>query len=582
LKAVEAHVDLVYAGTGSPEESIGPQTQAKWDYENCVKFRFLGALLDALKEEEIHIVVVVKEQEDDERLLDMLERFCEGRRISYIYPAKARRGADSEGRVTVTVLSAQSSFIIRPPDAIISLNGAETSAIRRKNWAVHPDRRSVPIIHPMVPRSVSHIERHVPSTLSTKKRLHTIFAALGQIKEHIGHPLVHSPPAPEAAGLVAQYLLALDNIADGEPPEWPLPSICSIKEVVEYVSEPSPEQASPVAVPEASSRAASKRALDTEGHLDSSKRVRLTPQPPRSSSSANEAAEITHTSDSMPGTAAEPTTLEAALARIALQQKELAKMKASDTEKDKLLGNAQASVKHYRSKEATWEKQQNEYENLTKKYRIALGTEKSLQAQIQQGTTKLGNLQQRYNNQVAELEKVRAEIKEINSVHASSGDEKVKAIIELRLDLERAKESERRAIASKTTTDSSLEYVRGEYQNAQNRASELSSENAQLTTDNEKLQRQASVVTVDLKKLQLGKSFQLVKDQNDKYRMENEALRKMMDRKDEEIARLKQPTTRGYGTRGNSLPRSPNPRQAGSRAASPIGGRDRVNTLRNA
>ncbi|KAF2657131.1 hypothetical protein K491DRAFT_691330 [Lophiostoma macrostomum CBS 122681] len=588
LKQVEAHVDLIYAGTESPREAIGPQTQARWDYENCVKFQFLGALFDALKEEDMHIVVVV--QEDDERLLDMLEKFCQGRLINYIYPAKGRRAdpsdasenSETEGRVTMTILSVHSSFVVRPPDVIISLNGAETSTIRKKNWAVHPDRRIVPVIHPLVPRSLSHIERHVPTTLGAKRRLHTIFGALSQIHDKIGRPLVPSPRAPEAAVLVAQYLTCPNNSANGKFPDWPLPSICSIRDVVGYLGEDSPEQvASPVAVPDASSRAISKRPLDVEEHLDPSKRLRLTPQPPRSSPSANEAAEVTHVSDSMPGTAAEPMPLPIALAQISQLQKELAETKEAVKEKEKLLDNAQAWVKHHRSQAATWDKRQNEFEDLYKKYLSSLGKEKTLTAQTEQGAQRLKSLQQRYDNQSAELEKARAEVKEMNRIHASSDDDKDKTIVELRLDLGKAKETERRAISSKATAESNIEYMRGEYQNAQNRASELTTENSQLSADNAKLQQQASGVAVELKKLTLDKSWHLVKDQADKWKNENEALRKMMERKDEEIARLKQPSQRSYGTRGSSLPRSPNPRQAGSRAASPMGGRDRVNTLRN-
>jgi hypothetical protein len=237
LKAVETHVDTIYSEGSS--QAVDPQMQAVWDTENCVKFRFLGAFLHAVRKEPLNVFVVL--EEDDERMFGILEQFCLGKFVNYNYPGKGRTPdlLKVEGRVRVTMLSMESSYIVQPPDAIICLDTAmDASRIRKKNWAANPDRPVVPVIQLVIPRSAGHIERYVSSSLSERKRLHTVFASLAQVHGDIGRPIsVNTPRAPKAGELVASYLISLDAQDRSEKLEWPLPAIGSIKELIEYASQ---------------------------------------------------------------------------------------------------------------------------------------------------------------------------------------------------------------------------------------------------------------------------------------------------------------------------------------------------------
>jgi hypothetical protein len=238
LKSVETHVDLLYAESSS--QLVGASTQAQWDCDSCTKFRFLGELLRLLRLHELNVILVLRE--DNERLFEMVEKFLQGQYINYKYPAKGRVAdpLEVDGSLMVTLLSADSSFIVRPPDLIVCLDGADTARVRGKNWAVNPDR-VVPILQLVVPRSVSHIELCVPAKhTGNRDRLHAVVACLSQLGSDTGRPLVDTPPPKEAAEMVAAWLLEREV---GQS-SWPLPSIHSVKDVIDYSSQLSQESTS--------------------------------------------------------------------------------------------------------------------------------------------------------------------------------------------------------------------------------------------------------------------------------------------------------------------------------------------------
>ncbi|KAF2280006.1 uncharacterized protein EI97DRAFT_439095 [Westerdykella ornata] len=231
LRAVETHVDLLWAESASAD--VSPQRQAQWDVDSSVKFAFLSALLRRLKELDWHVIIVLKE--GNERLFDILVKFLRGNLVNYTCPAKSQHAdfSEVEGSVRVTLLSSDSSFIVSPPDVIISLDGASAAEIGKRNWSVNPDRKQIPLLQLVIPRSVSHIELSLSPKLTKRDRLHAVVACLSQLHKETGRPLVDTPHETEAADMIAHYLISTD-IASQNDEGWPLPPIHSIKDVIEF------------------------------------------------------------------------------------------------------------------------------------------------------------------------------------------------------------------------------------------------------------------------------------------------------------------------------------------------------------
>ena len=238
LRAVETHVDLVFA---EAESSSGLETDsatqvefaAQFGMENSTKFRFLHSLFHYLQGYRKHVVLVT--ERDHDPLFNILETFCKAKMVDYNMPTKGRRAdpATVEGTLLITIFPSKESPIIQAPDLIICLDGVqEASQIRRKNWARSSNKDIVPVLHLVTPRTVGHIERYISPALDIREHMHTTLASLAQIRLELGRPIDdETPRAPVAAMQVGNWLTA--NKGD-EGLSWPLPSIGSVKDVIEY------------------------------------------------------------------------------------------------------------------------------------------------------------------------------------------------------------------------------------------------------------------------------------------------------------------------------------------------------------
>lgn len=586
LKDVESHVDLIFAESSSQE--AGALTQATWDFENCVKFRFLGSFLSLLRERDMNIMVVLKE--DHERLFGILERYLQHRFHNYRYPAKDRRADESEieGPLMVTLLSSDSSPIVRPPSVIICLDGANSNEIRKKNWATNPDR-TVPIIQLAIPRSVGHIEQCVTASLSPTKRLHTIIASLAQISPDFGSPLVDSTPrATEAAELVARYLISLEDVNLTEAPEWPLPPIGSVKDVIEYKIQsqlPQESNESPPPRPATSCMLfpssyiklkhvltipLAKRPLDDE-ELDPAKRVRLTPQQEvTSSGNANADAEVTHISDSLPGTAAEISNL----------QDQLATTQAALSKAEKALVILRASDAHHREIQASWDRRQYDFEDLSKQHRLLMNDLEAEKKRVEQATKSKESSMQRVEQLRSEVLELRAKLGEQEKINLASDDEKIREITRWQKEASDERAAKERAIKSREATDSMLSFLQEQRRNAEEQAVRWKEDHATLLTEVEALHRKSGENDPRLlRKEHEERAIEVLRRQLELEKAKTAQLNKILERKDEEITRFRE-KGKGYGTRGSSVPRSPRVGGPGSRATSPLP-RDRVSNLRN-
>lgn len=233
LKLIETHIDMVYA---EAETDPDLQTASQFDFaaefgvENAVKFRFLHTLFNSLMVHEKHVLLVV--EEDNDKLFSIIETFCKAKFYNYSMPTKGRQVEPMryEGSLSLTILPSEASAVIKAPDLIVCLDGVQHAAhIRQKSWAQSTEQL-VPILHLVIPRTVGHIERYLTSALDHRDRLHTIFASLAQLRLELGKPLDETTHrATDAAILVADWLVKRDDA-----PEWPLLSIGSVNDVVEY------------------------------------------------------------------------------------------------------------------------------------------------------------------------------------------------------------------------------------------------------------------------------------------------------------------------------------------------------------
>ncbi|KAF2462755.1 uncharacterized protein BDR25DRAFT_308134 [Lindgomyces ingoldianus] len=553
LRAVESHVDLIYSESVSSSQTTSPFTQVQWDKENCVKFRFLSTLFDQLRESEMHFLIVLEKENDP--LFDILEKFCQGKLVNYKYPARARaaKQVDVEGTLRVTMLSYESAFVVQPPEAIICLNGIfDTAQIRKKKWALNPDRAIVPIIHLVIPRSVSHIERYVSSALSSKKRLHTIVASLAQVHGDIGRAMGNSPRSHEAAELVSKFLESAEENSGQAHAEWPLPSIGSIKDVIEYQSQ---QSQTPINSPPVVGNS-SKRPLDSE-HLDPSKRMRMTPTP---QATAN--ADISHISDSMPNTAAQISILQARLEQEQQAHKQARRQK--------------------REFELTLDKRQTEFEDLNKKFRLLLGEVEVANHKVEAAKRQKENLQERFDKRTTEVEELQNKVLAQEQLLLTSEDDKVAEITRLRKEVEQANEAKKCAEKKANSEENLCNYLKEQFSNARDRATEVVEEMVAVKAERDTYKQQAESTRVDLKKLHMDNSSTHMMEQIQRQKIRISHLEKSLQQKDEEAMRFKYSKGVGMGTRAASVPRSPRVGAGGatSRAASPFTGH-RVSNLRN-
>lgn len=559
LRAIETHYDLIYAEANSPLEKSMQMTQAEheaqWGVETSAKFKFLDFLFTALKDQTLHLVLLI--ENDNDKLFNIIDTFCFAKRLRYNMPTKDRgsRSDHAEGKLQVSIFQSSASPVIQPVDIIICLDGVQhASEIRRKAWASNAE--SVPVLHLIVPRTVGHIERYLSTSLNKTEKIHTTLASLAQMRGQLGMPLEKDTAQPEkAAEQVAEWV----QKKSGNRAMWPLGKIGSVKNIIEYQTQISQDVSPP---PERS-----KRPHDDE-ELDSAKRMRLTPQPNEATtgSSLHNTHDVTHISDSMPLTS-NSNNLEQARAQAAHWEAAYHKERAA----------RQADKALFREHEIQWDKQQTVHEDFTREYRLLQGKQKDTEKQLDNMRKTIETLRNRLTNRENDLQTLRDQLRELTAVNTTSADEKVVEITKLRKELADAKEEKERAIRNAKAAEDRAEYTKEQYRVAQEAAAASQAALKDIEAQNEKLQQQASARPAKLKALHLNNQFENQATQIRSLRAETNILKKSLAQKEDELQRAKASGGRmGVGTRGTSATPQPKTR---SRAASPMGGR--LSNLRN-
>lgn len=489
--------------------------------------------------------------------MNILETFCTARSIHWETPSRGRKAhpSDIQHEISITILSSETSPTIQAPDAIICLDGVQDAMkIRQKTWSLNPDLDLVPVLHLIIPRSASHLERYISPTLDQRRRLHTIFAGLQHTIGDIGLPIYADTMEPPLAGTLVGTWIASPP---GSRPEWPLGSIGSVKDVIEYETQVS-QATSPA--PERP-----KRPHDDE-ELDPAKRMRFTPQPQDAVNSMTKQNEVTHVDDSKPGTANDDNVkLRVQLVRLEkLHQKERTARGAETLE--------------FREKEAMWEKQQKRHEDLTRDYRLLLGKEKGLQEKYDSAIRNTETLRGRLQERTQQKNALENDLKQQRSTDMLSVDEKLVEITKLRAALAEANDEKARAQRNADSAEKTAEYLKEQYRQAQDAAGSSQASIEELTAQNAKLMHQASGELTKLKAIHYSHQHENQANIVRALRSENSILKRSLALKEEELQRAKINGGRmGVGTRATSATPQPKIR---SRAASPMGF-GRVGSLRN-
>lgn len=572
LRAVETHIDLIWAGNTIPQPSDVQQEKdehlAQWSYDFSIKFRFLKELLSKLQDRDLHVILLV-EKEDDFRFFNIIESFLRGAHFSYESPITERSHIAEEGLdkstnlLKTTILSSTSNIILREAHLIVCLNGKpDATQIRNRPWGMKSGFTEVPILHLVIPRTMGHLNHYLSTKISSKGRLRTSVATLSQwtSNHEIGHAVNYVPPKSYEVGFadqVLQYLLPSND----EPPlsEWPLPALGNIKDIVEYQSSQQPHEATNLGSPFPGSITAGKRPLlHDNDNDDPAKRMRYTPQ---RSAQTN----TSHISDSMPA------------ASLSTEQKY-----------DLLKQDNQ----RLREELEDWARRQYLYEETQKTHRLLKDEKEAIEKKLANSEDRLQKLRDQINERTAENVQLKKQVEEHQSLNSLSDDLKVAKIAEktaeitaLQDQLAQQAKSVKDATDSKDRAESLLTYVNDRLREQSSETTTLRQENKVLQAENARLKR--AELAQPRKQEHQQRQEQLLLSSNENLRTQVGILTRQLQVKSQEDKKARAEkeqmrTTRGVGagTRAASAgPRTPRP---GSRAASPMpNGRDRVANLRN-
>ena len=235
IQDIEGHMDLINAGTLT-QADVRPEDQAMWDVNCSVKFRFLGALLDCLRERNIHIVLLGRPT----RFLDIVETFLKGKHIDYEYPSEMRKANPSQVKsalgVTLLPTSGEAAgAVIRSADLIISLDGTSSGSQVQGLRGTHLTDATflAPVISPVIIKSAEHINRCIPPSVNSTERFRILISSMAHLRTDAGKLPADYPRAHAAAEEVARLLEPSGEVNNAHA-EWALPLIGGVKDAVAF------------------------------------------------------------------------------------------------------------------------------------------------------------------------------------------------------------------------------------------------------------------------------------------------------------------------------------------------------------
>lgn len=565
LRGLETHLELMQgrnqATQPNDDQSAHDKRAAQNTLSESVKFRFLHALLLKLQARDLHVIILI-EDEENTRLFEIVESFLRGAGFSFESPTTGHIHAATEGPgnekelLETTILGSTSSRVLREAHLIVCLDGRQQATeIRKKQWARKADGSSVPMLHLVIPRTIGHIDLYLSTRPNAQKRLENMIATLSQFyhQGNIGHAFddvrLDRSFYIDFADQVVSFLLPSQD----EPAlsEWPLPAIGSIKDDIEYLSQRSLDAEGPVS-PVLGSNAAGKRPLlQVDDRDDPAKKMRFTPQPPAHASTS-------HVSDSAPGASSS-----------AEQRSHWWKQEA--LRKDDVLKDFTA--------------RQGLYEKTREANRALQDDVERLSAKISELEAQNVRAREQLSLKVSDNVELLKENKGLREANLSSDDEKIRRISELEEKLAQAEKEKNTAVASKKSTESTLDYVKEQRQTLQTECTAMAQNLEEVQKELAKWKRAEHAQTLlpafhERQAKQQSNQVALLKEKLTTAERLLEGKTRQYEKLKAENERVRMTRGVGGGTRAASVgARTPRP---GSRAASPLpNGRDRVANLRN-
>ncbi|KAL3422927.1 hypothetical protein PVAG01_04674, partial [Phlyctema vagabunda] len=553
LNAICSHPDLL-----DPNASIGSltdQEQAGYAENSSTKCMLLYEMLTEIQESSVHVAVLA----ESAAMLDIIETICRFHKFEYTRPDRGVSAVDVVGSLRVTILSTKtfSDFSpIRKLNAVIVFDGHfgrdQLPSLQGPGPMEELIREQILLISLRVANSIEHLNLCIPQTsdtLDTKKRL---VRCLVKTTKDVGDMEVDISSMAKSAGWF------ITN--KGRDP-WPIEELPYIRDIEQFLA------------PSHSSLA--KRPLTAEDAStdESSKRLRLTPQPesdipmikePESGDAVSVAqqdgnddeveCELDRSDNVVPDSIASNALLE--------------KISALEIQNSDYKGQLESA----NSVQIQMEKQIKELEKhvadlersvriIQPKYQEALNDrgqfEHSNQGLVRENETVSRQLEVR-NKEKAKLkeenEALKSELLEARAMLSSSSIPEVVELSKAKEEVQVAKTAAEKANKKMTNAQSEADYLRENYQQASSKASEAARETQALKIELEKLQHMASANLVHIHQMQhASESKHLVARITELETLLSERTRDL-DRKSEEL-RVRMNGRRE--TRGVSAPRSP-------------------------
>ncbi|KAG9894144.1 hypothetical protein KCU94_g12358, partial [Aureobasidium melanogenum] len=174
LHYIVNHLDLNNPGTSSASQT-SQSLQADWDMTMSSKFRFLRSLLDAAKRHNLHVALLV----DPGRLAAILQNFLQGISIMYNVIDGQNNVTNHESTATILLTSVETIYTSSLDiDMVVVLDGSMSSGIITRTQKMLSQDTLVPTISLVIPLSIEHVERCIPSNLSEAERLHVLISTV--------------------------------------------------------------------------------------------------------------------------------------------------------------------------------------------------------------------------------------------------------------------------------------------------------------------------------------------------------------------------------------------------------------------
>ncbi|KAK3631303.1 hypothetical protein LTR56_016938 [Elasticomyces elasticus] len=575
-RQIALHPDLVNAETMTPYD-VRPEQEAQWYVDCSVKFRFLKELLHVVRDQSLHIAIVVQSG----RIVDMLDKFLVGINVQHRRTHELESAnVVSEGQgLMVTLASVRDELRdgqASPADLVIALDPA-VSANCLPVRAFKGGEKDTPLATLVVPFSIEHLEQSISTALPERSRLRTLVSGFDHYRHDAGTLEDEQLGLAASAKALADYLTSHESGQD-----WPIPTLAALENLD---SQTESDIDLPATQDEQALEATfgTKRSHDVDDMMVDSdvttKKARIeAPLPADLPTTVNlQDLDLTHISDSVTkATQALPGDMAAVVGLVLSETEQSLRRMLHETQQRldehvETISQVQFKNEELRIQLVTETQQRKQSERVMEVYvnRIAATESRysSLREELVLENTKLKH----------QLEEARTHLAD-HSVPERAEIEAVRLKAEL-AEAEKVQAEQRLEALAKNH-----EFLRDQYQTRTSDAQAMDTQVTELQSALDTAQTLASGEQAKLRQMGYDAQSTKLRDENARLKIilvDRDAAVKF---RDEEIAKLKEAARGRMGTRGTSVPRSPrlgspmkiidgaSPRGRASRQGSPTAG----------